>query len=62
MSYASEKIKSLKEVMSKIDPTSEQYKAYGDIIFELEHIVAKENRPQVVVHKDPNDQICESCQ
>lgn len=62
MSYASEKIVSLRKQMEHVEVGSPQYVAYLDIIDELERVVKKENPPQIVVHKSVEPEICESCQ
>lgn len=62
MSYASEKIVSLRKQMEHVEVGSAQYVAYLDIIDELERIIKKENAPKIVVHKSAEPELCESCQ
>lgn len=63
MSYATEKIVSLKAAIKKLDPVRDmpRVRAYEGIIKELEFVVAKEQVP-IVVHKTVEPEVCESCQ
>jgi hypothetical protein len=62
MSYASDKIVSLKKQMEHVEDGSAQHLAYMDIIAVLERVVERENRSKIVVHKSAEPEICESCQ
>lgn len=52
------KIASIKERMTTLDPASEQYKAYQEVIDELR----QREFGSIVVHKSPEPELCESCQ
>lgn len=58
---ATEKIASIEKKMRLFEPTSEQYKAYQEIIDYLKE-VSPETESKIVVHKSAEPELCESCQ
>jgi hypothetical protein len=55
---ALDKITQIRERMKDLDPASDAYKAYEEVIDELRGAIAD----TIVVHKSPEPELCESCQ